>query len=117
MSSGSGLGSAGLVDSSGGGQQQSDEQQQPTSAGNDPPTPSIKKSRTNTPWSPAEEAMLRQKRDQGQTWGEIAKALSQVRITPPLAYTQFSELHDRELIGENVAFPPTDRRKCKEALV
>ena len=83
MSSGSGLGSAGLVDSSGGGQQQSDEQQQPTGAGNDPPTPSIKKSRTNTPGSPAEEAMLRQKRDQGQTWGEIAKALSQVRMISP----------------------------------
>ena len=38
-----------------------------------PTAPTPKKSRTNTPWSPAEENLLRQKRDQGQTWGEIAK--------------------------------------------
>lgn len=76
MSSG-GLGSAGLVDTGGPGPTN-----EPASGG-DPPTPVIKKSRTNTPWSPAEEAMLRQKRDQGQTWGEIAEVLSQVDKSPP----------------------------------
>ena len=75
MSSG-GMGSAGMVDTGGSGQ--INEQ-----TVGDPPTPAIKKSRTNTPWSPAEEAMLRQKRDQGQTWGEIAKVLSQVDTVPP----------------------------------
>ena len=63
MSSG-GMPSRGLGDQSGTGQ---------TEQTSDTPAPIIKKSRTNTPWSPAEEAMLRNKRDQGQTWGEIAK--------------------------------------------
>ncbi|KAL8749392.1 MAG: hypothetical protein Q9184_006825, partial [Pyrenodesmia sp. 2 TL-2023] len=32
-----------------------------------------KKSRTNTPWSPAEEQRLKTMRDAGNTWNEIAK--------------------------------------------
>ncbi len=76
--SGGGMGSAGLSGDASVGSGQAGEQ-----AGGDPPTPIIKKSRTNTPWSPAEEAMLRQKRDQGQTWGEIAKVLAQVDIGFP----------------------------------
>ena len=32
-----------------------------------------KKSRTNTPWTPAEEQRLKSMRDAGQSWGEIAK--------------------------------------------
>jgi hypothetical protein len=35
------------------------------------PTP--KKGRTNTPWTPAEEQRLKQMRDQGKSWSEIAK--------------------------------------------
>ena len=38
-----------------------------------PPAPVQKKSRTNTPWSPAEEQRLKLMRDAGNTWGEIAK--------------------------------------------
>lgn len=35
--------------------------------------PKIKKSRTNTPWTPAEELRLKQMRDVGNSWSEIAK--------------------------------------------
>ena len=45
--------------------------------------PPPKKSRTNTPWSPAEEALLREKRDLGQTWGEIAKVSTLPQINHP----------------------------------
>lgn len=37
------------------------------------PAPAPKKSRTNTPWSPAEEQRLKVMREAGNTWGEIAK--------------------------------------------
>lgn len=33
----------------------------------------VKKSRTNTPWTPAEEQRLKQMRDVGNSWSEIAK--------------------------------------------
>ncbi|CAK7275021.1 hypothetical protein SEPCBS119000_006469 [Sporothrix epigloea] len=36
-------------------------------------TPPAKKSRTNTPWTPAEEHRLKQMRDAGSSWAEIAK--------------------------------------------
>ncbi|KAK5635968.1 hypothetical protein RRF57_011680 [Xylaria bambusicola] len=35
--------------------------------------PPVKKSRTNTPWTPAEELRLKQMRDAGNSWAEIAK--------------------------------------------
>lgn len=35
--------------------------------------PKLKKSRTNTPWTPAEELRLKQMRDAGNSWSEIAK--------------------------------------------
>jgi Myb-like DNA-binding domain len=35
--------------------------------------PPAKKGRTNTPWTPAEEQRLKQMRDQGKSWSEIAK--------------------------------------------
>ena len=35
--------------------------------------PKAKKSRTNTPWTPAEELRLKQMRDAGNSWSEIAK--------------------------------------------
>ena len=44
----------------------------------DPATqePKLKKSRTNTPWTPAEELRLKQMRDAGNSWSEIAKVHS-----------------------------------------
>jgi len=55
--------------------------QQPVGALPDMPTgelgqqgqPTPKKGRTNTPWTPAEEQRLKQMRDQGKSWSEIAK--------------------------------------------
>ncbi|PKS13352.1 hypothetical protein jhhlp_000123 [Lomentospora prolificans] len=38
-----------------------------------PTPPPVKKSRTNTPWTPAEELRLKQMRDAGKSWAEIAK--------------------------------------------
>ncbi|KAI9730695.1 MAG: hypothetical protein M1834_005664 [Cirrosporium novae-zelandiae] len=38
-----------------------------------PTTPVAKKSRTNTPWTPAEEQRLKTMRDAGNSWSEIAK--------------------------------------------
>ncbi|KKA30776.1 hypothetical protein TD95_005316 [Thielaviopsis punctulata] len=37
------------------------------------PGPPAKKSRTNTPWTPSEELRLKQMRDAGNSWAEIAK--------------------------------------------
>ena len=39
--------------------------------------PPPKKSRTNTPWTPAEEQRLKVMRDAGNSWGEIAKVTRQ----------------------------------------
>jgi len=38
-----------------------------------PGPPPVKKGRTNTPWTPAEEQRLKQMRDAGNSWSEIAK--------------------------------------------
>lgn len=50
----------------------------------DPPAqePKAKKSRTNTPWTPAEEQRLKTMRDAGNSWSEIAK----VEIHGPREY-------------------------------
>ena len=37
------------------------------------PSPVVKKGRTNTPWTPAEEMRLKQMRDTNASWSEIAK--------------------------------------------
>jgi hypothetical protein len=37
------------------------------------PQPPTKKGRTNIPWTPTEEQRLKQMRDQGKSWSEIAK--------------------------------------------
>ncbi|KAH8684594.1 putative Myb-related protein B, partial [Tricladium varicosporioides] len=39
--------------------------------------PPAKKSRTNTPWTPAEEQRLKNMRDAGNSWAEIAKTFPQ----------------------------------------
>jgi hypothetical protein len=56
-------------------QSQSAAPQPPASAsdGGTPSQPPSKKSRTNTPWTPQEELRLKQMRDAGNSWAEIAK--------------------------------------------
>jgi hypothetical protein len=41
------------------------------------PSPVVKKGRTNTPWTPAEEQRLKTMRDAGSSWSEIAKTFPQ----------------------------------------
>ena len=62
-----------------------------------------KRSRTNTPWTAAEEQRLKQMRDTGNTWSEIAKVRHSF------------DLQDGSLIS--VGVPKQDRRKRQEALV
>lgn len=45
--------------------------------------PPAKKSRTNTPWTPAEEQRLKQMRDAGNSWAEIAKVCVFDRAAQP----------------------------------
>ena len=61
------MSSTGLVDPSATGQE-GDE-----AAETSPQIQAPKKSRTNTPWTPSEEQRLKVMRDQGNSWGEIAK--------------------------------------------
>ncbi|KAG9233411.1 putative Myb-related protein B [Amylocarpus encephaloides] len=42
-----------------------------------PMGPPLKKNRTNTPWTPAEEQRLKTMRDTGNSWAEIAKTFPQ----------------------------------------
>ena len=51
--------------------------EEPNEASSSMPPP--KKSRTNTPWTPAEEQRLKVMRDAGNSWGEIAKVTRQRR--------------------------------------
>jgi len=48
-----------------------EEQGQPS--GSSPMQPPVKKSRTNTPWTAAEEQRLKTMREAGNSWAEIAK--------------------------------------------
>lgn len=54
-------------------QQQQQQQQQPMNAAPAPMQPPAKKSRTNTPWTAAEEQRLKNMREAGNSWAEIAK--------------------------------------------
>jgi hypothetical protein len=60
-----------------------------------PQEPKAKKSRTNTPWTPAEELRLKQMRDQGNSWSEIAKVSERARREQKLGTETFPfPLHD-----------------------
>jgi hypothetical protein len=68
--------------------------------------PPPKKGRTNTPWTPAEEQRLKQMRDAGNSWSEIAKVcglekcmLPAVRVGPVSGWC-------------NVALVPGDLESC-----
>ncbi|CAN9180655.1 unnamed protein product [Alternaria sp. RS040] len=63
--------------------------------------PKTKKSRTNTPWTPAEELRLKQMRDAGNSWSEIAKTFPQrtegsvkkhwYKVDMDMHYAEFAE--------------------------
>ena len=76
----SAMSSTGLGDTSGIGQEGEEATETPA------PMQAPKKSRTNTPWTPAEEQRLKVMRDAGNSWGEIAKVdACSAAITGPLA--------------------------------
>ncbi|KAH0538999.1 hypothetical protein FGG08_004449 [Glutinoglossum americanum] len=71
--------------------------------------PPVKKSRTNTPWSPAEEQRLKTMRDAGSSWSEIAKVRS-IALGSVVAYVRALTARQLDVSNEN-------GRECKEALV
>ena len=63
-----------MADTTGGAEAQSNATPvQPVQVDASTEEPKMKKSRTNTPWTPAEELRLKQMRDAGNSWSEIAK--------------------------------------------
>ena len=48
-----------------------------------PSSPVVKKGRTNTPWTPAEERRLKSMRDAGSSWSEIAKVRASILTRHP----------------------------------
>jgi hypothetical protein len=79
--------------------------------------PKLKKSRTNTPWTPAEELRLKQMRDAGNSWSEIAK----VRKHEPWCGISSERSENYEImVADSSATPDvsaTNRRKREETLV
>ncbi|KAI5368759.1 hypothetical protein J4E82_010465 [Alternaria postmessia] len=61
--------------------------------------PKTKKSRTNTPWTPAEELRLKQMRDAGNSWSEIAKSAAL------LAAIKEYDANKWKVIGQKVGKP------------
>jgi hypothetical protein len=72
--------------------------------------PPAKKSRTNTPWTPAEEQRLKTMRDAGNSWADIAKVKSEQKWR--LGWHKTQKL---TFLLLDVSKP--NRRQCKEALV
>ncbi|TLD28928.1 hypothetical protein PspLS_03111 [Pyricularia sp. CBS 133598] len=71
-----------------------------------PQPPPAKKSRTNTPWTAAEEHMLKQMRDQGLSWAEIAKSFPQrtegsvkKHWYKDMHYAEFAENESQDLLN------------------
>lgn len=79
--------------------------------------PPAKKSRTNTPWTPQEELRLKQMRDAGNSWAEIAK----VRMMREKRTNREGpgKMGERQPTNHNLYtdLPYQNRRLRKEALV
>lgn len=66
--------------------------------------PPAKKSRTNTPWTPQEEHRLKQMRDAGNSWAEIAKTFP-ARTEGSVKKHWYKDMHYAEFAEDEV-------RKC-----
>ncbi|KAM0189226.1 hypothetical protein ACHAPC_003231 [Botrytis cinerea] len=88
----------------------------PSSAGlNDPNmaspvAPPAKKSRTNTPWTPAEEQRLKNMRDAGNSWADIAKDMHYAEFAEDESQALLAAIKDYEAnkwkaIGQKVGKP------------
>ncbi|KAF1364261.1 hypothetical protein EJ07DRAFT_162087 [Lizonia empirigonia] len=64
--------------------------------------PKIKKSRTNTPWTPVEELRLKQMRDAGNSWSEIAKTFPQ-RTEGSVKKHWYKDMHYAEFAEDESA--------------
>jgi photosystem II stability/assembly factor-like uncharacterized protein len=64
--------------------------------------PKVKKSRTNTPWTPAEELRLKQMRDAGNSWSEIAKTFPQ-RTEGSVKKHWYKDMHYAEFAEDESA--------------
>ncbi|KAH7406464.1 hypothetical protein DE146DRAFT_392119 [Phaeosphaeria sp. MPI-PUGE-AT-0046c] len=64
--------------------------------------PKLKKSRTNTPWTPAEELRLKQMRDAGNSWSEIAKTFPQ-RTEGSVKKHWYKDMHYAEFAEDESA--------------
>ncbi|KAF1837116.1 hypothetical protein BDW02DRAFT_181117 [Decorospora gaudefroyi] len=64
--------------------------------------PRAKKSRTNTPWTPAEELRLKQMRDAGNSWSEIAKTFPQ-RTEGSVKKHWYKDMHYAEFAEDESA--------------
>lgn len=81
----------------------------------DPPAqPAPKKGRTNTPWTPAEEQKLKQMRDAGNSWSEIAKVGG---LYCPETTTLGSERSQKLIKTAHVVVPAENGRQREETLV
>jgi len=70
----------------------------------DPPVtaPPIKKGRTNTPWTPAEELRLKKMRDEGKSWSEIAKSFP-TRTEGSVKKHYYKDMHYAEFAEDESA--------------
>ncbi|KAI9704921.1 MAG: hypothetical protein M1836_006701 [Candelina mexicana] len=68
-------------------------------------SPATKKSRTNTPWSPAEEQRLKSMRDAGNSWSEIAKVrnLEMCRTEGSVKKHWYKDMHYAEFAEDESA--------------
>ncbi|KAF2278937.1 uncharacterized protein EI97DRAFT_492555 [Westerdykella ornata] len=64
--------------------------------------PKAKKSRTNTPWTPAEEQRLKAMRDAGNSWNEIAKTFPQ-RTEGSVKKHWYKDMHYAEFAEDESA--------------
>ncbi|KAF2205498.1 hypothetical protein GQ43DRAFT_362236, partial [Delitschia confertaspora ATCC 74209] len=64
--------------------------------------PKVKKSRTNTPWTPAEEQRLKTMRDAGNSWNEIAKTFPQ-RTEGSVKKHWYKDMHYAEFAEDESA--------------
>jgi hypothetical protein len=69
--------------------------------------PPTKKSRTNTPWTPQEEHRLKQMRDAGNSWAEIAKTFP-ARTEGSVKKHWYKDMHYAEFAEDEV------RKMCSQ---
>ena len=73
-----------------------------TAQAESPQEPKTKKSRTNTPWTPAEELRLKHMRDAGNSWSEIAKTFPQ-RTEGSVKKHWYKDMHYAEFAEDESA--------------